>query len=411
MMDPKGEASDEETLLTEMERIKRSDDLPFRYGAIISMNSPAWFSRRRENFLQIIKALQTLLAGGADAGVYAMHNYNIVLLFRRDHRYHLDSIEDDLKGILRSHASAAGLEEGQTAQAYELFPFKDTFADFEGIIGKIYEDYKTFQERRQRLLQKAGTTMGAAQGQPLTVSSLSKLEDLLRKADITGFLKSQIACAMAPGEPIRPFFREVFVGVNDLRQLVAPKNDLRAVKPLFQQLTRTMDQRVLRAMFDGFVTRQSGNVSLNLNVQTIMSTTFREFDTRIANFIPKSQLIVEMQRFDIFWDFAEYLTACEFLRNAGYRVLLDGVTLDVLPLFARPEMGADFIKVFYRPERPAEWREANVAQKVAAAEPGRLIMARCETAEALELGQAAGIRIFKGFHIDALMRDPNRKIA
>jgi len=410
MIDPKGESSDEETLLSEMERIKRADDIQYRYGAIIAMNSPAWFSRRRENFQQIIKALQALVSG-ADAGVYAMHNYNIVLLFRRDHRYHLDSIEDDLKGILRTHASAAGLEEGQAAQAYELFPFKDSFADFEGIVQKIYEDYKAFQERRQRLLQKAGTSIGSTQGQPLTVPALSKLEDLLRKADITGFLKSQIACVMAPGEPIRPFFREVFVGVNDLRQLVAPKNDLRAVKPLFQQLTRTMDQRVLRAMFDGFVTRQSGNVSINLNIQTIMSTTFREFDTRIANFIPKSQLIIDIQRFDVFWDFAEYLTACEFLRNAGYRVLLDAVTLDVLPLFSRPEMGADFIKVFYRPERPAEWREANVAEKVAAAEPGRLIMAHCETAEALELGQAAGIRIFQGFHIDAMLRDPNRRVA
>ena len=53
--------------------------------------------------------------------------------------YHLDSIEDDLKGILRTHASAAGLEEGQAAQAYELFAFKDTFADFEGIVGKAVD--------------------------------------------------------------------------------------------------------------------------------------------------------------------------------------------------------------------------------------------------------------------------------
>ena len=198
MMDPKGDQTDEETLLTELERIKRSDDIQYRYGAIIAMNSPAWFSRRRENFQQIIKALQQLVAG-SDAGVYAMHNYNIVLLFRRDHRYHLDSIEDDLKGILRTHASAAGLEEAQAAQAYELFAFKDTFADFEAIVGKIYEDYKAFQERRQRLLQKAGTAIGSSQGQPVTTSSLSKLEGLLRKADITGFLKSQIACAIAPG--------------------------------------------------------------------------------------------------------------------------------------------------------------------------------------------------------------------
>jgi hypothetical protein len=67
--------------------------------------------------------------------------------------------------------------------------------------------------------------------------------------------------------------------------------------------------------------------------------------------------------------------------------------------------------VLYRPERPNEWREAGVAEKVAAAEAGRLIMAHCETAEALELGQAAGVRLFQGFHIDGMLRDPNRKIA
>jgi EAL domain-containing protein (putative c-di-GMP-specific phosphodiesterase class I) len=410
-MDSKtSESTDEEALLAELARVKRSEDIQFRYGVVIAMNSPAWFSRRRENFQQILQALRSLL-GQADSGVYAMHNFNIVLLFRRDHRYHLENFDADLKTILRQYASAAGIEEGQAQDAYELFPLKDQLADFDAIIQKIADDYRAFQERRSRLLNKAGTALTTAQGQPLTAASLAKLEDLLRKADITGFLKSQMCCAVTQGEPLRTFFREVFVGVHDLRQMVAPRNDLRMVKPLFQQLTRTMDQRVLRAMFDGFVTRQSGNVSINLNIQTVMSFAFREFDTRIANFIPKSQIIIEIPRFDVFWDYAEYLTACEFLRNAGYRVLLDGVTLDVLAMFSRAEMGADFIKVLFRPERVNEWREAGVAEKVAGAEAGRLIMARCETAEALELGQAVGIRLFQGFHIDSMLRDPNRRVA
>ena len=410
-MDQKpSDATDEEALVAELARIKRSEDIQFRYGVVIALNNSAWFGRRRENYQQIINALRSLL-GQSDSGVYAMHNFNIVLLFRRDHRYHLENFDGDLKAVLRQYASAAGIEEGQAQDAYELFALKDGLADFEGIVGKIADDYRAFQERRSRLLNKAGTAMTTAQGQPLTASSLAKLEDLLRKADITGFLKSQMCCAVPPGETMRQFFREVFVGVHDLRQMVAPRNDLRIVKPLFQQLTRTMDQRVLRAMFDGFVTRQSGNVSINLNIQTVMSFAFREFDTRIANFIPKSQIIIEIPRFDVFWDFAEYLTACEFLRNAGYRVLLDGVTLDVLPMFARAEMGADFIKILFRAERVNEWRDPGVTEKIAAAEPGRLIMARCETPEALELGQAVGIRLFQGFHIDAMLRDPNRRVA
>jgi len=410
-MDQKNpDATDEESLVAELARIKRSDDIQFRYGVVIAMNNSAWFGRRRENYLRIIQALRTLL-GQSESGVFAMHNFNIVLLFRRDHRYHLENFDGDLKMLLRQHASAAGIEEGQAQDAYELFSLKDGLADFEAIVGKIAEDYRAFADRRARLLNKAGTALTTAQGQPLTPASLAKLEDLLRKADITGFLKSQMCCAVAPGETMRNFFREVFVGVNELRQMVAPRNDLRIVKPLFQQLTRTMDQRVLRAMFDGFVTRQSGNVSINLNIQTVMSSAFRDFDTRIANFIPKSQIIIEISRFDVFWDFAEYLTACEFLRNAGYRVLLDGVTLDVLSMFSRVEMGADFIKVLFRAERVNEWRDPGVTERIAAAEPGRLIMARCETAEALELGQAVGIRLFQGFHIDSMLRDPNRRVA
>ena len=410
-MDQKtADTTDEEGLLAELARIKRSEDFDFRYGVVVAMNNSAWFGRRRENFLQIIQAMRTLL-GQADCSVFAMHNFNVVLLFRRDHRYHLENFESDLEVVLRQHASAAGIEEGQAQKAYERFALKGGLADFEAVVGRIVEDYRAFNERRTRLLNKAGSALTTAQGQPLTPTSLSKLEDLLRKADITGFLKSQICCSVAPGETMRSFFREVFVGVNDLRQMVAPRNDLQLVKPLFQQLTRTMDQRVLRAMFDGFVTRQSGNVSINLNIQTVMSTAFREFDTRIANFIPKSQIIVEIPRFDVFWDFAEYLTACEFLRNAGYRVLLDGVTLDVLAMFSRPEMGADFIKIMFRADRANEWRDPGVPERIAAASAGRLVMARCETAEALELGQAVGIRLFQGFLIDGMLRDPNRRVA
>ena len=41
---------------------------------------------------------------------------------------------------------------------------------------------------------------------------------------------------------------------------------------------------------------------------------------------------------------------------------------------------------------------------LAEADINRIIMGRCETPMAFELGQAVGIRMFQGWHVDALLR-------
>jgi hypothetical protein len=45
-----------------------------------------------------------------------------------------------------------------------------------------------------------------------------------------------------------------------------------------------------------------------------------------------------------------------------------------------------------------------LAAMLAEADINRIIMGRCETPMAFELGQAVGIRMFQGWHVDALMR-------
>ena len=192
--------------------------------------------------------------------------------------------------------------------------------------------------------------------------------------------------------------------MNELRQAIAPTVNLRGARSLFHHLTRTLDARVFRALLDGYVSRNSGPFSINLNVSTVLSDVFRDFDSRIGNIVKKEQIIIELQRYDVFWDYGEYLLACEFLHNSGYRILIDGITPDLLQMFGRNELKADFIKLFYFKDRHEDWIDKELAGKIAESDANRIIMARCETEDALKAGMAAGIRLFQGWHIDNMIR-------
>jgi EAL domain-containing protein (putative c-di-GMP-specific phosphodiesterase class I) len=179
---------------------------------------------------------------------------------------------------------------------------------------------------------------------------------------------------------------------------------MRGQRGLFQILARSFDHRMLRALSEGFLTKVAGNISINLNVETILSDRFREFDQRIANFIPKGSIIVEIPRHDVFSDFESYNRAIDTLQKSGYRTLLDGLTPDTLTFFRRVELRADLVKMFFYKDHAEDWRMKGLAAILAEADINRIIMGRCETPMAFELGQAVGIRMFQGWHVDALLR-------
>ena len=125
----------------------------------------------------------------------------------------------------------------------------------------IQQRFRVFVERRKRLLAKAGTAAGQGEGAPLTPGALQQIDDILKKADVSTFMKRQPVTLCFGNQPPKPIFQEIFVGVNELRQAIAPNVNLRGARSLFHHLTRTLDTRVFRALLDGYVTRNSGPFS------------------------------------------------------------------------------------------------------------------------------------------------------
>ncbi|WP_298725393.1 EAL domain-containing protein [uncultured Ferrovibrio sp.] len=397
---------DDEKMFTDFDRLVRGKIFGGRLAAVIQFVNPKTFERNRESYNIVVHSIRSLMSK-YEGTFYTLHDYSIVLFVRLSERFFDQTFEKlvlEIDDILTRNNVAIGLTPEEAENAVRWYRFDSQFEELQELVDSIQQRYRTFSERRKRLLAKAGTAAGQGEGTPLTPGALQQIDDILKKADVSTFMKRQPVTLCYGNQPPKPIFQEIFVGVNELRQAIAPNVNLRGARSLFHHLTRTLDGRVFRALLDGYVTRNSGPFSINVNVSTILSDTFREFDSRIGNIIKKEQIIIELQRYDVFWDFGEYQLACEFLHNSGYRLLIDGITPDLLQLFGRKELKADFIKLFYFRDRHDEWIDKELASKITETDANRVIMARCETEEALKAGMAAGIRLFQGWHIDNLIR-------
>ncbi|HLT78758.1 MAG TPA: hypothetical protein VKZ87_15350 [Ferrovibrio sp.] len=397
---------DDEKMFTDFDRLVRGKIFGGRLAAIIQFVNPKTFERNRESYNIVVHAIRSLMSK-YEGTFYTLHDYSIVLFARLSERFFDQTFEKlvlEIDDVLTRNNIAIGLTPEEAENAVRWYRFDSQFEELQELMDTIQQRYRTFSERRKRLLAKAGTAAGQGEGVPLTPGALQQIDDILKKADVSTFMKRQPVALCFGNQPPKPIFHEIFVGVNELRQAIAPNVNLRGARSLFHHLTRTLDTRVFRALLDGYVTRSSGPFSINVNVSTVLSDTFRDFDSRIGNIVKKEQIIIELQRYDVFWDYSEYLLACEFLHNSGYRILIDGITPDLLQMFGRAELRADFIKLFFFKDRIDDWTDKELASRVAEIDANRIIMARCESEEALKAGMAAGIRLFQGWHIDNMIR-------
>jgi EAL domain-containing protein (putative c-di-GMP-specific phosphodiesterase class I) len=397
--------TDEETLISDLERIKRTGNTVPRMAVVLSMKRTQWFNRRRENFYVVFHAIREMV-NRLEGAVYQLANFDIVFVFRVDNPNQFESVVTELDELLRRHSVATGLPDDQIEESCTWFNFETQFNDFHDYARAVLDDYKSQQDARNRALSRAGgqPPLFAQNFQAFNASTLTALEDAFSKADIKTLLRNQPICIALTGNQLRPIFREYFFHVNDVRNLIQPRLNMRGQRGLLQMLFRTFDQRLLRALQEGYLTKAAGNISINLNVDTVLSDRFREFDQRIGTFLAKGSIIVELPRQDVFADLEAYHRAIDTLQKAGYRTLLDGLTPDTITFFRRADLRADLIKVVFMKDHADDWKMRGLGAMLAEADINRVIMSRCETPLAFELGQNVGIRMFQGWHVEALVR-------
>ncbi len=223
---------------------------------------------------------------------------------------------------------------------------------------------------------------------------------------------------------LRPLFRELGFRLPALAARFAPARDARADPFLFRHLAFHLDQRML-ALLEATLpaadlsqgssyeraneplwTRGAPSglaLHLNLTLGTVLGPVFDRF-AAICRALGVS-LGVEIALIEAAADAESFAHARATLGQAGFRLVLDGVSHLALPL-CRPEaLAPDLLKLEWS-ERLAALGAAEdraFAASLAAIGPERVVLQRADAENAVLWGLAHGITRFQGRHVDVML--------
>lgn len=365
---------------------------------------------RREHHLRIAENTFDELVKQFDGQVFAMHNGDLVFVCRDASLGDMDDAVQRLRVLFGDDPLTQGIETGAADLFCTYYNVEAQYPQFLELAETLYNE----EQRRIKRLQAAAEQSGdAAHGvqSPLSPQQLGKLVEFLARADLSSVMRRQSICAVAGTELPRPVFKELFISIGELAQQVLPDVNLAANRWLFQHLTETLDLRVLKLLAQADDRDLHSSFSVNLNVSTLLSREFNEFDTSLRTG-GRGTIVIELQLIDIYSDVASYLFARDFIRERGYRVCVDGVTHLSLPLIDRQALGADLIKLAWQPELSdgvsAETR-ATLHKQVDRAGASRVILSRCDAPAAIRLGQTMGVTMFQGRYLDTVLQNQARR--
>lgn len=244
-----------------------------------------------------------------------------------------------------------------------------------------------------------------------SLSGLATIESALRHIDLTSAIRRQPVCAVLPNMTVRRVFDELYIFIAQLRQSMGIDSDFFSNRWLFKYVTRILDERVLQMIREKPRQFLKEPVSININVETLLSSWFTEFDAAID---PASRIsiVFEIPVVDVYADMAAFQLARQEVQRLGYRVCLDGLTTSSFTSINRERLGLDIVKVQWNADGHSDINSKEnkeLAEAVQHAGSNRVILCRCDNRSAVEFGHALGISLFQGRFIDSVL-DPTSKV-
>ncbi|MEM7169180.1 MAG: hypothetical protein AAF530_03370 [Pseudomonadota bacterium] len=276
-------------------------------------------------------------------------------------------------------------------------------------LSKVAQLAAFYRDGAQELLSGEGDILPNSKGSSgsiaLDPSHLAVIQNAILQADLSTMISRQPICAIVGSADPQPIFDEIHISIQSLAGTLLPNCDLSANPWLFQELTRHLDSRMIAILMRNDDATLTNSFCINLNVATITSPEFLNLDANL-NDKRRHSIVIDLQLIDVFSDFDGYLFARDFLHERGYRICLDGLTHHALASIVPPtDLGFDLAKIIWTPElgdilaSPSAKRFYNALKAI---KRERLILSRCDSANAVEIGQALGITMYQGFYVDAL---------
>ena len=385
-----------------LEAIERLQQAPAPFGAVLLRYSLVPPSPRRAQFVQVAAHAFSNFTYKLAGATFPQKNFDCFFFFPLASQAKVQEAVQKLRTLFS--------DDGMFEEDGVLQPFDSWF--------EVVRDTEELA-RMARRYQDLAATLQAESGEVAWVSSkvvtmdldsksLSKIVDLLANVKLAHFVKRQPVCAVGFNQPVQAVFDECYVSFQDLQASVCPTINIYADKWLFQYLTNTVDKRMLSLAMEDLAAFTKTPVSMNLNVETLLSKKFLEFDRQMTQLaIPRGRVVIELQRIDIFSDFGGFSFARDYLLERGYTICVDGMTHQSLQFIDRNQLKVDFVKMIWSPDLtdglPAR-KLAEMKELVKRIGTARLILTRCDNDTALRFGRSAGISLFQGRYFDQRLR-------
>jgi hypothetical protein len=283
----------------------------------------------------------------------------------------------------------------------------DLERDYDGFLAAAQKVLADEEGRVRRLSTIVASTAEPPERAPIGPRHLGQLVESIVSADLSNLMRRQAICAIAPGEAPRPVLRELYISIAELRDVIMPGFNLASDRWLFQHLTQTLDQRMLKLLLKNNDSEVSQAFSINMNVSTLLSQDFLRFDTNLRS-TARGTIVLELQLVDIFADLRAFAFARDFVKERGYRLCIDSIDDLALPYIDRERMGVDIVKLAWQPGLADRVREGadRLRAEIDRIGKARFVMIRCDSEAAIEFGRGLGILLFQGRHVDKLLAAP-----
>lgn len=416
---------------TEVKLIETLTDIQDRPGDWIAVCFA--FSRLLEHYrsdYQIKIAINLIndVVGDHETTVFVCEDSTLFVLVRGAQKSLIDKMIFQLRYLLMDDPLAYDINGEENPEFSKVYDLERSFKDFMQIskarlTSKIKHagretSAQTEKDNAARNMRNKGAASGEKMGQESGKSkgkeqpikffnavSLANIERDLVHADLSKVLRRQPICAAVPDATVRRVFDEIYINISHLRKILGVDVDLLSNRWLFKYLTQILDDRMLHLLQRNPMRYLDAPISLNLNIHTLLSERFAEFDASIKPAV-KVSVVIEIQLADVFSDMGAFLTAKDYVQKLGYRVCLDGVTDLSFTQINRKKLGFDLLKLQWNADSASDIDSAgnrDVFTAVKECGVNRVILTRCDDQSAIDYGQAMGISLFQGRHLDALV--------
>lgn len=270
---------------------------------------------------------------------------------------------------------------------------------------QVPTDYAALRERTNHyvtLAEGGDTNAIRPMRGPLSIQLLAQMEKVLEDVDLGPYLRSQTALDFAQNDTGDPLFEELFTSLPQIRRQLFPEVSIDAHSPLFSAFLYLLDIKVLEHQIRQGGAARVKATALNVTLQTLGDPIFKVFLGKMLEHEAASQTLIELQVGDVFRDIGESLHRIKALQKKGFRVTLDGVTLESAQYLRLGRLSVDWVKLAIPDTQLPLLTRKDGVESLRSIGLERVIVNRFDSPTTMQVGRAFGLQRFQGWLADEI---------